>query len=47
LHGEVNPDKLPGSGPARSLRLDPGRGNALDRLQEALANSDGAAQPGD
>ncbi|HME49433.1 hypothetical protein [Mycobacterium sp.] len=44
---EINPDKLPGSGPAPELRLDPGAGNPLDRLQEALANSDSAGQPGE
>ncbi len=44
VHSDVNPDKLPGSGPAPQLRLDPGTGNPLDRLQEALANSDAAGQ---
>ena len=39
----VDPDWLPGEGPPPTLRLEPGVGNPLDRLQEALANSDAAA----
>ena len=40
----VDPDWLPGEGPPPALRLEPGVGNPLDRLREALANSDAAAQ---
>lgn len=42
--GTVNPDWLPGEGPPPELRLEPGVGNPLDRLQEALANSDAVVQ---
>ncbi|HZA12566.1 hypothetical protein [Mycobacterium sp.] len=43
---DVGADRLPGSGPVPELRLDPGAGNPLDRLQEALANSDASGQSG-
>jgi hypothetical protein len=44
VHSDVNPDRLPGTGPAPELRLDPGSPNPVQRLQEALANSDAAGQ---
>jgi hypothetical protein len=43
---DVGADRLPGTAAFPELRLDPGMGNPLDRLQEALANSDAAAQSG-
>ena len=47
VHSDINPDRLPGSGPAPELSLDPGRGDPLERLQHALANSDAAAGDGE
>ena len=44
---DANPDHLPGSGPVPDLRLQPGAGNLLDRLQEALRNSDAAGHAGE
>ena len=41
---DVGPDRLPGSGPLPDLRLDPGSGEPLDRLQQALRNSDASGQ---
>jgi hypothetical protein len=45
--GDVNPDRLPTNGPVPDLRLQPGIGNPVDRLQEALRNSDAAAHAGE
>lgn len=42
--GAVDPDGLPGSGPVPDLRLEPGAGDPIDRLQEALRNSDASGQ---
>jgi hypothetical protein len=42
--GAVDPDGLPGSGPVPDLRLEPGAGDPVDRLQEALRNSDASGQ---
>ncbi|MBV9088514.1 MAG: hypothetical protein JO044_01200 [Mycobacteriaceae bacterium] len=45
--GDVNPDRLPGNGPLPDLSLHPGTGNPVDRLQEALRNSDAAGHAGE
>jgi hypothetical protein len=43
----VDPDRLPGTnGSAPALRLDPGSGNPLDRLREALGDADASGGGG-
>jgi len=42
--GDVAPGELPASGPVPELQLHPRAGNPVDRLQEALRNSDAAGQ---
>lgn len=39
---DVNPDALPGDAPLPELRLEPGVGNPVERLQEALGDADAA-----
>jgi hypothetical protein len=47
--GPLNPDRLPstGNGSAPALRLEPGSGNPVDRLQEALGNADASGHNGE
>jgi hypothetical protein len=44
--GELDPDRLSEDQQLPELRLEPGMGNPLDRLQEALGNSSAAGRSG-